>query len=106
MLEAARAGMDADGFVSFHGGLETPEGQNYEDASGPILLLHGSADPVTSMETFGSVIAQMQEAGVEHEAEVYGGARHSYTVFGSDDYDLEADQASWDAFQAFLDETL
>ena len=29
VLEAARAGLDLDGFISFHGGLGTPEGQDY-----------------------------------------------------------------------------
>jgi dienelactone hydrolase len=29
VLEAARAGADLDGFVSFHGGLPTPEGQDW-----------------------------------------------------------------------------
>lgn len=105
-LEMARAGADIDGFVSFHGGLATPEGQDYADAEGPILVLHGSADPVSSMSEFGSVIAEMEEADVEHDAEVYGGARHSYTVWGSDDYDLNADQRSWAALQTFLADTL
>ena len=30
VLEAARAGIDMNGFISFHGGLKTPEGQNYK----------------------------------------------------------------------------
>jgi len=34
-----------------------------------------------------------------------GGARHSFTVYGSGDYDLEADTASWNSLLAFLDET-
>lgn len=34
-----------------------------------------------------------------------GGARHSFTVWGSDDYDVNADQGSWTALQTFLDET-
>jgi len=106
VLEAARAGMDIDGFVSFHGGLGTPEGQGYEGVEGPILLLHGSADPVSGMPELAAVIDEMQAAGVAHDAKIYGGARHSFTVYGSDDYDLEADRASWEALQDFLEETL
>jgi dienelactone hydrolase len=34
VLEAARAGADLDGFVSFHGGLPTPEGQDWSMANG------------------------------------------------------------------------
>ena len=32
VLELSRAGADIDGFVSFHGGLETPEGQDYSSS--------------------------------------------------------------------------
>jgi hypothetical protein len=35
-----------------------------------------------------------------------GGARHSFTVFNSSDYLLEADQASWSGLQMFLAENL
>ena len=28
------------GFVSFHGGLKTPEGQNYSETTWAILILH------------------------------------------------------------------
>jgi len=37
---------------------------------------------------------------------ILGGARHAFTVHGSGDYDLEADQASWDALLGFLSERL
>jgi dienelactone hydrolase len=106
VLEAARAGMDVDAFISFHGGLQTPEGQSYENASGPVMFFHGSADPVSGPADLAQVMAEMLEAGVEHDAEIYGGARHSFTVWGSGDYDLEADQQSWAALQDFLEEEL
>jgi len=105
-LEAARSGMDIDGFVSFHGGLPTPEGQSYAMTEAPVLLLHGTADPVSGPADLAKVVAEMQEAGVEHNAQLYGGARHSFTVWGSRDYDLAADQASWAALLDFLDEEL
>ena len=38
------------GFVSFHGGLKTPKGQNYSETTGSILILHGSVDPVSGMD--------------------------------------------------------
>lgn len=105
-LEAARAGMDVDGFVSFHGGLGTPEGQDYSAASAPILLLHGTADPVSGPADLAMVVGEMLEAGVPHDAQLYGGARHSFTVWGSRDYALAADRASWQAFLDFLDAQL
>jgi len=106
VLEMARAGADVNGFVSFHGGLGTPEGQDYTAAAAPVLLLHGSADPVSGMDDLAALLDQLQGAGVPHDAQVFGGARHSFTVFGSGDYDVAADSKSWSALQAFLDSAL
>jgi dienelactone hydrolase len=105
-LEAARAGMDIDGFVSFHGGLGTPEGQDYSMTTAPVLLLHGTADPVSGPADLAQVVGEMLDAGVEHDAQLFGGARHSFTVWGSRDYDLAADTGSWDALMTFLDAQL
>ena len=101
-LEAARAGFKADGFLSFHGGLKTPDGQDYRQTTAPVLLLYGSADPVSGMEDLASLINQLKDASVPHDAQIFGGARHSFTVQGSRDYDAQADQKSWDALQRFL----
>ena len=103
VLESARGGMDLDGFISFHGGLGTPEGQDYSQTKGEVLLLHGSADPVSGMGDLASLLTQLTEANVAHSATVYGGARHSFTIEGSRDYDQNAEQKSWKAFIAFLD---
>ncbi|MGX5913731.1 dienelactone hydrolase family protein [Aliidiomarina sp. Khilg15.8] len=106
VLELARAGADIEGFVSFHGGLNLPDGQNYNDVKAPVLLLHGSADPVSGMDDLAALLDDLQAAGVEHNAEVYGGARHSFSVHSSGDYDIKADQASWAALQDFLQQRL
>ncbi len=106
VLEAARAGAELDGFVSFHGGLGTPEGQDYSATTAPVMLFHGSADPVSGMGDLASLLDQLQSAGVEHGAQVFGGARHSFTVYGSNDYDLTADQGSWEGLLGFLNERL
>ena len=106
VLEMARAGAETKGFVSFHGGLGTPEGQDYAAVAAPVLLLHGSADPVSGMADLAALLDQLQSAGKPHGAQVFGGARHSFTVWGSNDYDLSADGGSWQALLGFLDETL
>ncbi len=105
VLEAARAGADVAGFVSFHGGLGTPEGQDYSATDAPVMMFHGSADPVSGMGDLAALLDELQAAGVPHGAEVFGGARHSFTVYGSDDYDLTADSESWEGLQEFLAET-
>ena len=101
-LEAARAGFKVNGFVSFHGGLKTPDGHDYTQTTAPILLLHGSADPVPGMEGVAALINQLKDAKVPHDAEIFVGARHSFTVQGSRDYDAQADQKSWKALERFL----
>jgi dienelactone hydrolase len=106
VLEAARAGADIDGFVAFHAGLGTPEGQTWDAVSAPIQFHHGSADPVSGLADLAQTLNELEAAGVEHSAGIYGGARHSFTVFNSSDYLLDADQASWSGLQTFLAETL
>ena len=102
VLEAARAGIDMNGFISFHGGLKTPEGQNYEKTNSKVLLLHGSADPVSGMNDLADLIKRLEKEGVPHEAQIFEGVRHSFTVSGSRDYDSDADKKSWEALKRFL----
>lgn len=106
VLEMARAGAQVNGFVSFHGGLDLPEGQNYNQVQAPILVLHGSADPVSDMQDLANLMEQLQEAEIPHHAQIYGGARHSFSVHSSGDYELQADQASWAALLNFLERQL
>lgn len=103
VLEMARAGTNVDAFISFHGGLTTPEGQNYAKVKAPILFEHGSADPVSGPADLAMVLADLTANNKPHMAHLYGGARHSFTVFESGDYLLEADQKSWQALQNFLE---
>lgn len=105
VLEMARSGMDIDGFASFHGGLTTPEGQDYSAAQGKIMVFHGTADTAISMEDFSDLAVELEEAKVPHELVTYGGAPHAFTVFGSDRYREEADKQSWSRFLNFLNET-
>lgn len=101
-LEAARAGMDMAGFVSFHGGLGTPEGQDYSETPAPVMVLHGSADPVSGMADLAALMDELQSAGVAHEARIFGGARHSFTVPSSNDWDPDANAGAQAAFREFL----
>jgi dienelactone hydrolase len=106
VLEFARSGADMQGFVTFHGGLGTPEGQDYSSTKGKILVLHGTADTAITMEDFASLAVQLEEQGVAHEMISYGGAPHSFTHFGSERYREDADKKSWKRFTEFLAETL
>jgi dienelactone hydrolase len=106
VLEFARAGADMKGFVTFHGGLGTPEGQDYGNTQGKLLILHGTADTNITMEHFAALANALESTGVAHEMITYSGAPHAFTVFGSERYRKDADEKSWKRFVEFLEETL
>lgn len=102
VLEWARSGADLKGFATFHGGLKTPDGQDYSTTRGRILIMHGTADTAITMDQFSQLAKELETAGVDHEMITYGGAPHAFTVFDSKRYHKEADQKSWIKFQQFL----
>lgn len=108
VLEMARAGADIDGFVSFHGGLATPAGQDYSETLAPILILHGGNDPVAPMSEVAALADELNTANVKYDMEIYGNVLHSFTVWGADGdssrYDPHADIQSWKALLAFLEQ--
>ena len=106
VLELARSGADLKGFATFHGGLKTPEGQNYAKTRGEFLIMHGSADSNISMDQFAGLAKELESAGIAHEMITYGGAQHAFTVFGGNRYQEDADKKSWKRFQEFLSEKL
>ena len=86
--------------------METPEGQDYRTVQAPVLILHGSDDPVAPMEQVTELANQMTAAGVDYTLEIYGGVDHAFTVWGGDRYDPQADIQSWASMLAFLQQTL
>ncbi|MEW6487612.1 MAG: dienelactone hydrolase family protein [Thermodesulfobacteriota bacterium] len=106
VLELARSGADLKGFVSFHGGLETPAGQDYSRAKGQYLVLHGTADTAVTLDHFAGLAAELEAAGLPHEMVTYGGAPHAFTVFGGDRHREDADRKSWALFARFLADVL
>jgi dienelactone hydrolase len=106
VLELARSGADFKGFATFHGGLKTPEGQNYTQTQGRVLIMHGSADTAITMDQFAALAGELEAAGVAHEMITYGGAQHAFTVFGQNRYQETADKKSWKRFTEFLADTL
>jgi dienelactone hydrolase len=104
VLEFARSGANLQGFVTFHGGLEIPEGQDYSKTKGQFLILHGTADTSVTMEHFAALANELEEKGIPHEMITYSGAPHAFTVFGSDRYREDADKKSWKRFTEFLSE--
>ena len=106
VLELARSGADLKGFVTFHGGLSTPAGQDYSKTKGKLLILHGTADTSITMDQFAKLAKELEEKVISHEMITYSGAPHAFTVFGTNRYRKDADKKSWKRFTAFLEETL
>ncbi|MFC1602772.1 dienelactone hydrolase family protein [Pseudomonadota bacterium] len=106
VLELARSGIDLKGFATFHGGLTTPDGQDYTQTKGEILVMHGSADTAISMEAFATLANNLENAGIKHQMITYSGAPHAFTVFDSKNYQQVADRKSWTLFSQFLRDTL
>lgn len=108
VLELARSGADVDGVVSFHGGLTTPEGQNYDGFNGSVLILHGADDPFAPLSEVMALAQALSEAKVSYDMELYGGAQHSFTVWTANregaKYDAQADRYSWRSLLTFLNQ--
>ncbi len=107
-LELARSGKASNvaDYTTFHGGLATPAGQSYPADTAPILVAHGGADAAIPISQVADLSSELEAAGVAYEIQVYSGAPHAFTVFGSKRYREVADRQSWSAFQDFLASTL
>jgi dienelactone hydrolase len=103
-LELARSGEaeDVTGYASFHGGLQTPDGQSWDGVEEPLLVMHGGADTSVTMDHVAALARELEAAGTPYEVQIYSGAPHGFTEFGSDRYQERADQESWQAFADFL----
>lgn len=107
-LEMARSDMAGAtvGIASFHGGLGTPEGQAWDGDEPPVAIYHGGADTAISLTDVATLAAELEAAGTTYTVEIYSGAPHAFTVFGSGAYQERADTESWEAFSEFLEEQL
>lgn len=113
VLEMARMKAPVHGVVSFHGGLSPAEGFEAKAGEMPkVLVLHGAADPYAPMAEVNALHKEMEEAGADYQAVLYGpNVVHSFTQphAGNDPskgaaYDEDADRRSWVAMKAFFDE--
>ena len=103
-LELARSGKaeGIKGYVTFHGGLKTPEGEAYPAGTPPLLILHGGADASITMEDVAALSRELEAAHLSYEIQVYSGAPHGFTIFDLPAYRKDADEKSWSAFTDFL----
>ena len=105
VLNMARAGMDLDGVVSFHGSLASKQAAQLGQVKAKVVVFHGANDAFIPMEQVQSFEKEMQAANVDYELIIYDGVEHSFTNPAADEfaekysmsvgYDEEADQDSW-----------
>jgi dienelactone hydrolase len=108
-LEAARAGAEVRGVVSFHGGLNTEAIETKTPIKPQILVLHGADDPYVPAAEVEAFKAEMTTTKAQYEFIAYPGAVHSFTHWdaGTDNskgaaYNEEADKKSWEAMKEFF----
>lgn len=106
-LELARSGADVRGAVSFHGTLAPGKAESGE-IRGKVLVLHGADDELVTQEQVSAFQEEMRAANADWQMVTYGRASHGFTTPGASTsrarYDEAADQRSWLAMRAFLDE--
>lgn len=114
VLNMARAGIDLDAVVSFHGSLNpttTPPGQ----IKARIKVFHGNDDSFVPKEAVQAFRQEMEAAGADYDFVGYNGVRHSFTNPEADAlgkqfdlplvYNAAADKDSWNAMLTFLQDS-
>jgi dienelactone hydrolase len=111
VLELARSGAPLQATVSVHGNLATREPAGRGAVQGKILVCHGALDPHVPMTQVTTFCDEMNQAGVDYQLTVYGGAVHGFThetATGSTPgvaYHALTDARSSAAIRTFLAET-
>jgi dienelactone hydrolase len=104
-LHMARIGMPLKAVVSFHGALGSFHEAKAGSIDARILVCHGGADKLVTMEELDVFKQEMDKAGAQYEVIVYDGASHGFTNPQATErgnryglplaHDVEADAASW-----------
>jgi len=111
-LDMARAGLNVDAVVSFHGTLGTMQPAKSGQVKAEILVFTGADDPYVPTQQVQVFEKEMQAAGVAYTLKSYPGAKHSFTNPAADGfakrfnmplaYNKAADTDSWQRMQIFF----
>jgi len=103
-LSMARAGVDLDAVVTFHGILSTQTPAEKGKIKPRLLVLTGTADSFVPPEQVEALKKEMTAAGANFEVVTYPGAKHGFTnpkaaQYGMDalGYNADAAKQSWAA---------
>ncbi|GIW74501.1 MAG: dienelactone hydrolase [Phycisphaerales bacterium] len=114
VLECARAGMDLDAVVSFHGGLAFQSAPRRGQVKASVLVCNGYDDPLVPLEDREEFKREMANAQADFVFIDYANAVHSFTSKAAGPmapgkaaaYNELADRRSWQAMQAHLQEAM
>ena len=108
--QLAYAGAPLKGIVSFHGGLVKPSQEDVKAVKAKILICHGGADKFETPQSLQDYISAMNQAGLDWQMVIFGGAKHGFTNPGAGKHGLEdlaysksADERSWKYMKDFFD---
>ncbi|MFL6862874.1 MAG: dienelactone hydrolase family protein [Allosphingosinicella sp.] len=111
IIELARAGAPLRAVIGFHAGLTAAPPEDDRAIRARLLLCLGADDPIVTAEQRLAFAAEMTEAGVDWQLQLYGGVGHSFTNpeidawgFEGFRYDARADARSWAAMRRLFDE--
>ena len=111
-LEAARAGFNVKGVVSFHGGLGKDANRKNGEIKPKVLVLHGADDSFVPQKEIDGFMKEMKDGKADWQMVYFSGAVHAFTEkeAGNDNskgaaYNEKADKRSWAYFTDFLKET-
>ncbi len=113
VLHMARTGMPLCAVASFHGALGSFYNAEPGSIKARILVAHGGADSMVTMDDLAGFKSEMDAAQADYEAIVYDSAKHGFSnqqadvnaqKYGLDlGYQAEADEASWNTMKGLFD---
>ena len=114
VLHMARIGLPLAAVASFHCALGSFHQAQPGSISPRILVCHGEADSMVTMDDVAGFRAEMDAAQANYEVKLYTGAKHGFSSreadvngskYGIDvGYNAAADEASWQAMLSMFNE--
>ena len=116
VLDLARSGAELKAAITFHGVLSAAAPAEKGKIQAKLLVLHGEADTMVSLEDVENFKADMTQAGVDHEVIVLKDAKHGFSNPLADErakangvdlgYNAAAEQTGLNAMYALLARSL
>lgn len=115
-LDMAREGMPVKAVASFHGNPTPKKTAEKGVFNAAVLVAHGRDDSMVPMEAIDGLKAELDNAGVSYNVDVYDNAKHGFTNPNADQraadngvdlgYNEQAATESWDKMIQFMTENL